>query len=160
MDSQKLKQAFAELYAYMAESKKPENMMAFGEVMKEMFMWMADNKPDYAMAWLEKLEAVKWDNYLTVKEAENIVTHMDPRGPWSREQWRGAMEQHEYPLEEEPYYNKCAMFVKMSEIYSDSIESLKKIVGSGDIFEAIHMLALDKLKDKDKRYKIREYFDV
>ena len=160
MDSQELKKAFAELYGYMANSKDPENMKIFGGIMIEMFMWMADNKPELAQEWLEKLSAVKWDNYLTQREAESIVAKMDPKGPWSREQWRAAMEQHNFPLEKEPCYNRCALYVKMSEIYSDSIDTLRKIVGNGDVFDAIYHLALDKLCDKDKRYNIRSYYKL
>ena len=160
MNSQELKQQYAELYSYMANSKKPENMKAFGNVMTEMYMWMAENKPDAAQEWLNKLEAIKWHNYLTPKEADMIVSGMNPQRPWSREQWKQVMEQHGFKLEEEPYYNRCALYVEMSAIYSDSSDTLKRYASQADQFEVIHALALDKLKDKDEVYDIRNYFGL
>ena len=160
MTPAELKQQYAELYSYMANSKKPENMKAFGNVMTEMFQWMADNKPEVAQEWLSKLEAIRWHNYLTPKEADMIVSGMNPQRPWSREQWQQAMQQHSFKLEEEPYYNRCALYVEMSAIYSDSSDTLKRYAASADQFEVIHALALDKLKDKDEVYDIRNYFGL
>ena len=159
MTSQEIKNEYARLYGYMASSRNPDNMKAFGKVMTEMFSWFADNRQDSAQEWLEKLSAIKWKNYLTPKEADSIVANMDPQRPWSREQWRQAMDQHGYPLEEEPCYNRCAMYVTMSMIYSDSIDTITKY-SSGDVFEVIHSLALDKLKDKDGRFNVRSYFGL
>ena len=160
MNSQELKQQYAELYSYMANSKKPENMKAFGSVMTEMYQWMADNKPDAAADWLNKLEAIKWHNYLTPKEADMIVSGMNPQRPWSREQWRQVMEQHGFKLEEEPYYNRCALYVTMSMIHSDSSETLKRYANGNDLLEVIHALALDKLKDRDGNFSVRSYFGL
>lgn len=70
------------------------------------------------------------------------------------------MEQHGYVLEEEPYYNRCALYVTMSMIYSDDIESLKHFTNGIDMFEFIHALALNRLKDKDKVFDVRKYFGV
>lgn len=160
MNAQELKNAYADLYGYMANSKDPANMKAFGRVMTEMFMWFADNKPDAAQEWLEKLSAIKWNNYLTPKEAENIVSKMDPAAPWTREQWKAAMEQHGYELEEEPYYNCCALWVTMNMIMSDSSETIGKYVDGDDLFNLVYDLALDKLCDRDNRFSVRKYFDL
>ena len=54
MTSQEIRNEFAKLYTQMAQSGNPSNMRVFGNVMTEMFMWMADNKPDAAISWLEK----------------------------------------------------------------------------------------------------------
>ena len=131
MNAQELKSAYNDLYGYMANSKNPANMKAFGNVMTEMYMWYADNKPDAAMEWLEKLSAIKWKNYLTPKEAEKIVSEMEPKAPWTRDQWRQAMEQSGYPLEKEPCYNRCALWVTMNMIMSDSSSTLSKCSGRG-----------------------------
>ena len=160
MNAEELKQKYEALYKYMANSKDPKNMLAFGKVMTEMFNWYADNKPEVAAEWLDQLSVISWDNYLTEKEAEAIVSNMEPKAPWTREQWKQAMAQHSYELEEEPYYNRCALWVTMSMIYSDSIETLKRFVNGGDMFEMIHALALDKLKDKDGIFSVRNYFNV
>ena len=59
MTPQELKEKYYELYDYMAQSKDPKNMKAFGHVMNEMMEWLAANKPEAAQAWVEKLEAIK-----------------------------------------------------------------------------------------------------
>lgn len=160
MDTKEIKQRYRELYDYMAASNKPENMHLFGSVMTEMFDWFAANRPDNAEDWLWKLEAIQWNNYLTPKEADNIVADMEPKGPWSREAWKDEMETQGLELEEVPCYNRCALYVTMNMIYSDSIDSLSKYINEDDIFTAIYDLAIDKLKDKDKRFNVRSYFSV
>ena len=160
MNAQELKEKYADLYGYMASSRDPENMKAFGKVMTEMFMWFADNKSEAAQEWLDKLESINWDNYLTPKEAEKIVSSMKPSAPWSREKWREAMSQHGYKMEEEPCYNSCALWVTMNMIMSDSSETLVKYVSSDKMFSAVHDLAVDKLCDEDNVFSIRRYFSL
>ena len=155
-----MRQRFAELYQMMASQTDVSKMQVFGDVMKAAMEWAISNRPDLAGAWMEELERTAWKNYLTPKEADKIVADMEPKAPWTREQWRVAMQQRELPLEEEPCYNKCAMFVTMSMIYSDSINTLTKFAGSGDVFEIIHELAKDKLKDKDGVFNVRKYFGL
>ena len=160
MTQQELKEKYEMLYDYMAVSRTPAYMKTFGNVMNEMMEWFIANKADAAQEWIEKLSAIKWNNYLTPKEAEKIVSEMVPKAPWNRDQWKQAMEQHGFELDEEPYYNRCSMYVTMNMIHSDSIETLNKYIGGGDVFEVIHDLALDKLLDEDRKFSIRKYFDA
>lgn len=156
-----LKEKYYELYDYMAQSKEPKNMKAFGHVMNEMYEWFVTNKPDAAQAWLDKLEAIKWKNYLTPNEADKIVAAMIPAAPWTREQWKASMEKSGFEMEEWPCYNRCALYVTMNMIMSDSSTTLTKYAGEGNVmFEFVHALALDKLKDADKRFDIRHYFNL
>jgi len=85
---------------------------------------------------------------------------MIPKAPWSREQWKAAMEQNGYDLEEEPCYNKCALYVTMNMIMSDSSQTIMKYVEDGDMFKMVHDLAVDKLTDKDDVFSVRKYFNV
>ena len=126
MSPEEMKKEFDALYNTMANSKNVSFMHIFGKVHKEMMNWMIANKPDLAQEWIEKLESIRWNNYLTVKEAESIVDKMKPEAPWTREKWKQAMEQNELDLECEPDYNKCALFVTMSMIMSDSKETIEK----------------------------------
>ena len=144
----------------MATSNKVEFMQAFGNVHKEMMDWMIANKPELASYWIEKLSSIKWKNYLTKKEAETIVSNMDPKAPWSYEQWSGAMEKAELPLCEEPYYNSYALFVTMNMKMSDSGHTLKKYISDEDLLKAVYELAVDSLKDRDGMFSIRKYFGV
>jgi len=156
-----MRNEFRALYNMMASSNKIENMHVFGNVHKEMMEWFIVNKPDLAQEWLDKLESIRWCQYLTPKEADKITAGMDPKAPWSREQWKSAMESFGLPLEEQPCYNKCALYATMSMIMSDSSKTLSKYAAdSNAMFEFVHALALDKLKDVDKRFDIRHYFNL
>ena len=156
-----MRNEFRALYNMMAGSNKVENMHVFGNVHKEMMEWFIVNKPDLAQEWLDKLESIRWCQYLTPKEADKITAGMDPKAPWSREQWKSAMESFGLPLEEQPCYNKCALYATMSMIMSDSSKTLSKYAAdSNAMFEFVHALALDKLKDVDKRFDIRHYFNL
>ena len=160
MTQEEMRNEFYALYNMMANSQKVEFMRTFGNVHKQMMEWFVVNKPELAQEWLEKLESIKWDNYLTPKEADAIVAKMNPKAPWTREQWKAAMEQHGYELSKEPYYNSCALWVTMDMIMSDSSATLNKYVEEEDMFKLVHDLAVDKLTDGDRNFHIRDYFKV
>ena len=158
---EEMRQRYDKLYKHMAASGNVDNMKVFGRVMGEIMEWLIVNKPEAAKEWIEELEMVLWDNYLTPKEADEITEAMVPKRSWPRDQWRIEMERHGFAMEEEPYYNGCALYVTMCMIGSDDTDTLKKYAASGiDMFEFIHALALNKLKDKDGVYSVREYFHV
>lgn len=160
MTQEEMRNEFYALYNMMANSTNVSYMRTFGNVHKEMMEWMITNKPDLAHEWLEKLESIRWKNYLTAKEAERIVANMIPKAPWSREQWKAAMDNHSYPLEKQPCYNSCALWVTMNMIMSDSSETLAKYVDNGNLFKLVYGLAIDKLTDKDMMFDVRRYFNV
>ena len=159
-----MKDRYTGLYDYMAHSQDPKNMKAFGCVMTEMMDWLMANKPEVAEEMIDKLEAIKWHQYLTPKEAEKIVAGMDPKAPWPRDQWKAAMESFGLPLEEAPFYNSCALWVEMNKIYSDYGDEIASLLGKPlqptdkDIISACYKMALKNLKDKDGIYDIRKYF--
>ena len=164
MNSTELKDRYTSLYDYMANSRNPKNMKAFGCVMTEMMDYLIANKPDVAEDMIDKLEAIKWRQYLTPKEAEKIVAGMDPKAPWSRDVWKSAMEGFGLPLDDAPYYNRCALWVEMNKIYSNFGEEIASLLGKPlspsdkDIIAACYKMALKNLKDKDGIYDIRKYF--
>lgn len=160
MTSQELKKSYIALYDYMANSNDPDIMKTFGSVATKMFYWMADAKPELAYDWLEQLSSIKWSNYLTSKEAEKIAMDMVPKAKWSKEQWKAAMAQHEFPTESQPAYNSCALWITMNMIMSDSSDTLEKYVDEEDVFPMAYELALDKLTDEDGVFNIRRYFDL
>ena len=160
MNAQEMKDRYLSLYEYMANSRKPEYMKAFGRVMTSMMDDIIQTSPSKAEEYISKLESIKWKNYLTPAEADRIVSQMEPKAPWSREQWKAAMQQNGYELEEWPCYNRCALYVTMNMIMSDSSETLTKLVGGDGLFKAVYELAIDKLKDKDGMFNIRTYFGV
>ena len=93
---------------------------------------------------------------------------MMPKAPWSRDVWKAAMQSLDLPLEEEPYYNSCALWTVMNQVYTDHAQTiadniLKKplsTIPSEQLVPGIRALALDLLKDKDKVYCVRSYFGV
>ena len=159
-----MKEEFASLYDLMANQQNVKYMRVFGNVHREMMDWFIANKPELAQEWLDKLESIKWHQYLTPKEAEKIVAGMDPAGPWSRDMWKKTMESFGLPLEDAPYYNSCALWTEMNKIYSDFGAEIAALIGKPlaptdkDIISACYRLALKNLKDKDGVYDIRKYF--
>ena len=160
MTPEEMKKEFYALYDLMANSDKVEFMHIFGNVQKEMMEWFIANKPELAQEWLDKLQSIRWKNYLTPKEAETIVSSMNPKAPWSYDQWKGAMDQHGFEKNREPHYNRCALYTTMNMIMSDSGDTLKKYVDDADLFKAVYDLAVDRLTDKDGKFAVRKYFDV
>ena len=160
MTPQELKEKYWSLYEYMANSKNPENMKMFGRVMTTMMEDLIQSNPSKAEEYINKLEGVKWKNYLTPAEADKIVSQMEPKAPWSRDQWKAAMDQSGFPLEEWPCYNRCALYVTMNMSMSDSSATLSKFVDNNDLFKVVYALAVDKLKDKDEKFNVRVYFSV
>lgn len=128
--------------------------------MSAMMEDMVTSSPSKAEEYISRLEAIKWTNYLTQREAEAVVAAMNPPAPWSRDVWRSAMEQHGFPLEKEPCYNSCALWVTMNMIMSDSATTLERYIDSAEMLEVVHALAVDKLTDKDNRFRIRQYFNL
>lgn len=163
-----MRQEFHALYNLMAGQQNVAFMHVFGQVHKEMFDWFVTNKPDLAQEWLDKLESIRWHQYLSPKEAETIVAKMSPSAPWKYDVWKKAMADLGLPTEEQPYYNSCALWTEMNKQYSDHAQSLadkvwKKplsTIPAEDIVPAIHALAIDVLKDKDGVYNIRSYFGL
>lgn len=157
---------FNALYNKMASSHEVAYMAVFGNVHKEMFAWMAANKPDVAEEMLMKLEAINWNQYLTPKEAETIIAKMDPKAPWSRDVWKQAMDSLGLPIEQQPCYNRCALYVEMNKMYSDFGDEIAALLGKPlvatdkDIITACYKMAMKTLKDKDGIYNIRAYFGL
>lgn len=166
MEGKEIKQKFEMLYNTMATSNEPKYMDVFGEAMKAMLDDIIADKPELAQEYVEKLEAIEWNNYLTKKEAMEIVEGMNPAYFWNAESWLGNMEKSELCMEEKPYYNDYALFVAMNQVISDHGSTLASVLGKGSVNEIdtdkliniAHRLAVDLLKDKDEVYNIRKYF--
>lgn len=167
MEQKEMMSEFSSLYGMMATSGKPEYMHTFGDVMKCMMKDMVSLKPELAQEYLGKLCSIKWNNYLTKKEAMTIVSGMNPKGGWDYAEWEKMMEKLDARMEDTPYYNRYALYVAMNMVFSDSATTIAVIAGKtleeipeDELFADVHMLALDKLEDKDGMFDIREYFHV
>lgn len=164
-----MKERFLKLYDYILNSENNEKMHVLGNMLKSMMDNLINTNPQLAQDYIDMLESVKWHNYLTGKEADSIVASMVPKPLWTKQVWEQTMTSLELDVEDPPYYNKCALFVTMSMICSDSGETIANIMGlqfnsqiaaNTDFVKAVYHLALDKLKDKDHMFNIRSYFKL
>ena len=162
-----MKEEFKKLYDYIINSEDPEKMHVLGKVTKDMMCKFIESYPQWAREYLDTLQSVKWNNYVTPKEAEDIVANMKPKPAWTHTAWEGMMTNFGFPMSEEPYYNDNALYVTMSMISSDSGDTIVSSMNANGVnmdrdslFKFIYHLALDKLKDKDHMFNLRNYFKL
>lgn len=176
MTTQEMREQFALLYDTMRESKDIAKMKYFGSAFSQMFDKVAVTDPKLAMATLDMLSAMEYNNYVTATEAAEEASHFvnddtsitgnpEPsRGArWSMDTAKGFLATRGLPLEEKPYYNWPALWLTMNMIYSDYAEVIADVVGEKNadkIGETSYKMALKKLKDKDRPNFIREYFEL
>ena len=160
-----LKKKFEELYSIMSESKDVKNMRLFGSVMKDMMNSLIEKDAAEAQKYLDKLEAIKWKNYLTKGEAEKIVSAMNPKAPWSLQEWSEAMTAFGKQIDDEPFFNKYALYTEMNKVYSDhaetiagAMDSLLENADKSKMLKVVYLMAIDNLTDVDGKYNIRKYF--
>ena len=173
MNSEEMKSRYQYLYDLMASSKDPEKMQVFGRAEHYMFDALAISNPSMAKEWLEKLEAVCWKNYLTETQAEklaaSIINQDGSPGPhWSMDTFFGAVPKLGGQLEEEPYYNKYALWLVANAHYSDFAKSTSEDMGYQSIAEvpaekmalSMYKKAVESLKDIDRSHYIANYYHV
>lgn len=166
METKDIMSKFDELYQKMATSGEQKYMNVFGDTMKRMMSDMVELKPELAKEYLDRLCSINWDNYLTKKEAINIVSLMNPKAAWNMQDWVDSMENAGLHMEEAPYYNDYALYVVMNQVVSDHGETFacmldKKSLNDiepKELTKTAYKFAIDLLKDEDKAYNIREYF--
>lgn len=156
---------YLELYEDMAESGMPEKMKIFGEAEKWAFGKMHELSPKTAEMWLDKLEAVHWNNYLSKGEAEEIIAKLinqdGARGAhWNYDAFKNAVESLGGKMCDEPYYNCWALWVVANMLYSDHAQGVAMFVPKDEMPKFFYTMAVEKLKDKDRPRFVRHYFDV
>ena len=158
-----MKEEFDELYDIVVQSKDVAKMRVLGKTMKDIMYMLIEQHPKIARQYIDRLHAVKWCNYVSENEADEIVSAMSPTAAWGWRAWTANMDRLGLPMEEEGCYNDYALYTVMSMISSDSGETITKAMrGSGNdaVFSFVHDLAVDKLKDADKRFNVRTYFGL
>lgn len=164
---------YLKLYEDMATSGKSEKMHIFGKADEWAFKRMAELHPKTAEMWLDKLEAMYWNNYLSKAEADDVVAKFinqdGTKGPhWGYDVFRGAVESLGGAVKDEPYYNCYSLWVAANMIYSDHAQSVAEDMGhqtpaqvpNEKMALSMYKKAVEKLKDKDRPIFIREYFDL
>lgn len=163
---------YKELYEEMAKSKDPAKMIAFGDAERWAFKRMAEVSPKDAECWLDKLEAMEWNNYLSKREAEaiaaNLLNQNGSRGAhWGYDTFKEAVEGLGGKISDKPYYNCYALWVTANMLYSDHANSVAEDMGysspsqvPGDKMAlSMYRKAVEKLKDPDRVKFVRGYFD-
>ena len=156
---------YDELYDDMATAKDPKKMMIFGDAEKHMFHCLAEKHPDIAEKWLTKLEAGRWNNYVSMQEAEEeaskLVNQDGSRGAhWSYETFKAAVESLGAKMVDEPYYNCWALWLTANMLFSDHYKSVSEFIPKDAMPKFFYMQAVEKLKDVDRPHFIREYFNL
>ena len=155
------------LFEILKTPRKDSTIDIFKTAVSEMMDFVYQRDPSMVQTWLDDLGAVEWQNYITRKEAEAIISKMVPAAPWTIEQWERMIETNELNREEAPYYNPYALFVVMSTIYADHAQTLAKIMGQAvddipenEFFKAVYTLALDRLKKSDTDITVRNWYNL
>lgn len=176
MGTNEMLEKFSQLYEIMSMSKDVTNMRLFGSAFKQMFDKVATTDPKIAMATLEALSAIEYNNYVTATEAVEEASHFinddtvlkgsaEPsRGArWSMDSAKAFLTQRGIATEEKPYYNWPALWLVLNMIYSDYADTLVDLLGEKDsdkIAVACYKMAVKKLKDIDRPHFVREYFEL
>lgn len=168
---EEMKTKFDMFYKSMAASKDVEKMKAFGESAYAMFDKISDNYPSMAKEWLDSLEPIMWNNYLTQDQAASIASGIinqdGTHGPhWSMDTFFGVVPRLGGQLEEQPYYNKYALWLVANAHYSDFAASSAMDMGYRSVREApeekmalsMYRKAVESLKDVDRKHYIRDYY--
>jgi hypothetical protein len=156
---------YHELYDDMAMAKDPKKMMVFGDAERWVFSMVAEKHPDLAEKWLSKLEAGKWNNYLSKSEAEEIVSALVNQdgshgAHWSYETFKAAVESLGGKMTDEPYYNCWALWTVANMRYSDNAKSASEFVPKDLMPRFFYNVAVEDLKDIDRPKFVRDYFHV
>lgn len=171
MTKEQMIERYEELYAKMASSKDPKNMMIFGEAEKYFFKEIAKAHPEMAENWLSHIEGVEWRNYLSEKEMLNISKHIVNQDGtkgfhWTHDIFIKAVESLGGVKEEKPYYNCYALSTVGNMEYSDHAMSIAMDMGYKTPAEvpnekmalSCYRKAVEKLKDVDEGFRARKYF--
>jgi hypothetical protein len=158
-----IQEKFNELYNLMATSGDPAKMHVFGSAEQWLMGVLAKNNPELAKKWVEKVEAVKWNNYLCESDAMAIVAKFVNRdgsqgGKWSHQQIVSAVQELGGNICHEPYYNEHALFVAMNWIASNSWPTIVKFVPEEHTVLATYALAVDLLTDPDEPHFLSRYW--
>lgn len=173
MTTQELKERYRHLYDVMSRSKKVEDMHVFGRAEHHIFDMMAEENPSVAKKWLELLEPVVWNNYLSLEQARDMASKLvnqdGSTGPhWSMETFFGVVPKLGGKYDDEPYYNRYALWLVANAHYSDFAVSTSEDMGYRSVSEvpgekmalSMYRKAVESLKDVDRIHYIADYYHV
>lgn len=168
-----MKDKFHQIYMKMVSSSDVEDMKTFGYAAKDMFEKVNMMSPGTAKEWLDMLEPIMWNNYLTYEQAkglaEKIVNQDGSKGAhWPMDVFMNVVQRLGGKVEDAPYYNKYALWLVANAHYSDFANSTALDMGYKSVAEApeekmalsMYRKAVESLKDIDRHHYIRNYYHV
>lgn len=169
MDKKELLDKFCSLLTEVKNSGDKEDCEVSLMMFKKAVCLLADSNFRSAKELVECYEGnLKYYNFLTEIESEDVVEKFinqdGTRGP----KWRDhdevfhKIEELGGRIECAPHYNKWALYTTINKFASDQHSVIMKWVGDDreKYFEACYELAITQLKDKDRPYWIRHYYDL
>lgn len=164
--SENLKEKYNELYRkHLVEGKDAKIMAIWGVHEKKLVEELIENSPEFAGRYINRLESciesIGWNNYLSRREAETIMSAMVPKSKWSVDEVETACRQLGIPCEEKPFFNLCSLAVTMNMEMSNHGSTLEKhFCESTDLVKFVYQWSVECLKDKDRVEFIRPYFSL
>lgn len=173
MTSQDIKARYKYLYEVMRNSHKVESMQVFGRADNYFFDMIADSNPSMAKKWLDMLEPVVWNNYLSADQAQEladkIVNQDGSKGPyWSMDIFFNVVPKLGGKLDDEPFYNRYALWLVANAHFSDFAKSTSEDMGYQSVQEvpaekmalSMYKKAVESLKDVDRVNYIANYYHI
>lgn len=167
MDKKELLDKFCSLFMEAKTSGDPEDCEVSLSMFKKAVCLLAEANLRSAKELIECYEGtLKYYNFLTENEAEEIVAKFENQDNSKGPRWRDSedvfrkIEEMGGKIECVPHYNKWALYVAMNKFASDQNSVIIKWVGADreKYFETCYDLALTQLKDRDRPCWIRPYY--
>lgn len=172
MNAEEMKSRYEHLYDVMSNSKDVNKMMVYGRAGRRIFEKMIIVNPGIAKEWVEMLEPIVWNNYVTAEMANEIASRLvnqdGSKGPhWSMDTFFSVVPKLGGKLEDEPYYNKYALWLVANAHYSDFAKSTSEDMGypleevpGEKMALSMYKKAIESLKDIDLSHYIANYYHV
>lgn len=173
MNTEDMKTRFDIFYKKLVESEDISRMKAFGESVRGLFGKLCEEHPSMAKEWMDTLESQMWNNYISQEQAialaARLVNQDGTKGPhWSMDTFFGVVPRLGGMIEEEPYYNRYALWLVANAHYSDFATSTAMDMGYRSAREApedkmalsMYRKAVESLKDADRTHYIHDYYHL
>lgn len=169
MEKQDILERFTSLLDEVKREKDEEDISVSLSVLRKAVDMLVATDTRKAMCLLECYEgALKYCNFLIEDEAEKIVSSFINYDGTKGAYWRDhdvlfeTVDRLNGKTEDEPAYNKWALYATMNMVASDQGGVIAKWVGSDkeQFALACYELALSHLNDKDRECWCREYFHL
>lgn len=166
-----MEERYRHLTAEAVSSKDKKKMQALAGAADAAFGELAATNPELAQDWIDRLEAVEWDNYLSAKEARTVVSGFvsqdGVKGPhWQYGDILKTAEDMGISADSRPHYNSYALFAVTNMVYSDHARSIAADMGHKSpadvqpdkMARSCVGKAVEMLEDPDGGFDSRRYF--